>query len=318
MNRMGSYDPSKQGGASRAERRADVRRTRAMSHLERVRGEIPRQSHHPWRRAATAVAAAVVGTFVGASTDGGTFLRRDPRIESISVQGARHLDAAMSAALRGTPLAAAIVAASGVPRNAALGVVEPAAISARLREHDWIAAARTLRLPTGTLVVSVTERIPAGRVVGPASDSVRLVDASGTAFAEAVSEDHATLPLVRTPEPVASQEPNATIARALEIADALRRFGLPSTREIGISREGDPIGFTVRLSSVTPRVILGWEDLDPKLRELSRLLAAELPEFADATELDLRFAGQGILRIDPLPEEAAQAAAARGFAPPST
>ena len=51
---------------------------------------------------------------------------------------------------------------------------------------------------------------------------------------------------------------------------------------------------------------------------VNRLLAAELPEFADATELDLRFAGQGILRNEPLPEGAEQAAAARGYAPPST
>jgi hypothetical protein len=62
---------------------------------------------------------------------------------------------------------------------------------------------------------------------------------------------------------------------------------------------------------------LGREDLDSKLRDLASLLAADVPGIGDATELDLRFADQAVLRNDPPPEEAAQAAAARGLATPS-
>jgi cell division septal protein FtsQ len=278
-----------------------------MSHLDRVRGEVPQRRRRPGIYVAVAVMAVAIGAFVGTSLDDGSdWLRSDSRVESIAVRGARHLDAAE------------IAQASGVPRNAALDAVEPEAVAGRLAEHDWIVDARTLRLPTGTLVVSVTERSPAGRVVGPASDEIHLVDASGTPFAMASEGDEDALPLVRLPGAVAAQESNADVARALEIPDALRRFGLPASREIAISAQGDPTGFTLRLSGVAPRVILGWEDLDPKLRELARLIAAELQEFAESTELDLRFAGQGILRNEPLPEGAEQAAAARGHAPPST
>jgi hypothetical protein len=188
----------------------------------------------------------------------------------------------------------------------------------RLAEHDWIAAARTLRLPTGTLVVSVAERRPAGRVMDAASDRIHLVDATGTPFALADGGQGEGLPLVRLAGAIVPREANATVARALRLAESLSRFGLPDPREIRISAEGDPAGFTLALSGVMPRVILGWEDLEPKLRELARVLAAELPEFASASELDLRFAGQGILRNDPLPEGAEQAAVARGYAPPST
>ena len=154
--------------------------------------------------------------------------------------------------------------------------------------------------------------------MGPSSDPVHLVDASGTAFAVAEKGEDDELPLVRLPVVVETHASNDAVARALTLADALRRFGLPESREIAVSLGDDPEGFTLQLSGVAPRVILGWEDLDAKLRELARLLAAELPEFAEATELDLRFAGQGILRNEPLPEEAEQAAVARGYAPPST
>jgi cell division septal protein FtsQ len=300
-------DPNKSGGPNRAERRANARRTRALSHLERIRGEIPQRRHRPAGYVATAVIAAAIGTFVGTTlAEGNDWLRREPRVESIAVRGARHL------------AADEIAQASGVPRNAALAGVEPEDVATRLVEHAWIAAARTLRLPTGTLVVSVTERSPAGRVVGPASDRIHLVDASGTPFAEAGTAEHSELPLVRLSDELAAPESNAAIARALELAKTLPRFGLPESREILISPVDDPAGFTLLLFGVIPRVVLGREDFDPKLRELARLLAAELPEFADASELDLRFAGQGILRNDPLPEGAEQAAVGRGFAPPST
>jgi len=125
-------------------------------------------------------------------------------------------------------------------------------------------------------------------------------------------------PLVRLAGEIVPREANLAVARALGLAEDLGRFGLPESSEIHVSAEGDPAGFTLALSGVNPRVILGWDDLEPKLRELARVLAAELPEFASATELDLRFAGQGILRNDPLPEGAEQAAAGRGYAPPST
>lgn len=307
MSKSRSNDRRASGGATRVERRANERRSRALSHLERVRGKIPEQRSERKLYGATAAAAVLIGAFFGSSlVDGAGRLLPDSQITSISVRGARHL------------AAGEIAEASGVPRNAAIASIDPEAVASRLAEHEWIAAARTLRLPNGTLLVSVAERTPAGRVMDPASARVHLVDADGTAFAVASEDDGESLPLVRVSTAVALHETNAAIARALELADTLRRFGLPESREITISPADDPAGFTLQLSGVIPRVILGWEDLEPKLRELAQLLAAELPEFADATELDLRFAGQGILRNDPLPEGAEQAAVSRGFAHPST
>ena len=80
----------------------------------------------------------------------------------------------------------------------------------------------------------------------------------------------------------------------------------------------DRTGFSLRFAGSPLRVVLGREDLDSKLRELARLLAADMPEVDDATELDLRFAGQAVLRNEPPRIGAAKAAAARGRAAPST
>jgi len=307
VNRSRSTDRRTSTGATRAERRASERRNRALSHLERVRGEIPQQRGGRKIYVPSAAIAVLIGAFFGASLveDDGRFAP-DSQIDSISVRGATHLDAAE------------IAEASGVPRNAALAAVDSEAVALRLTEHQWIARARTLRLPTGTLLVSVSERTPAGRVIDPSSALVHLVDTEGTPFAIATETEGEALPLVRVPNALEKEGANADVARALALADSMRRFGLPESREITISPADDPTGFTLQLAGVIPRVILGWEDLEPKLRELAKLLAAELPEFTDASELDLRFAGQGILRNDPLPEGAEQAAVSRGFAPPST
>ena len=56
------------------------------------------------------------------------------------------------------------------------------------------------------------------------------------------------------------------------------------------------------------------EDAAALQAALARLLAEELPEVAEAANLDLRFADQVVLRKGPAPKGVAQAAAARGRA----
>jgi len=296
-------------GPTRAERRADARRTRAMSHLERVRGQAPRHTRHTphaLRNAAVALAAVGIGWFVGSTwkQELQTF-QRPPRLQSIAVQGARQLDPAD------------IAAAAGIPRGADPAEIRSDVVVANLSAHQWIEAAHTLQLPTGALVVGVVERRPAVRVTGPTGNIVHFADATGTPFAVAEAAETDALPLVRLPRPVEPQIPDATVSRALQLSEALVRSGLPAAVEIGVSADSDPTGYTLRLLGFAPRVILGWEAPEAKLPELARILASEMPEIAGAGELDLRFAGQAVLRNDPLPEGAEQAAEARGFAPPS-
>ena len=229
----------------------------------------------------------------------------DAQLDSISVRGASHL------------AVAEVAAATGVSRSAALSSLELASVEKRLEDHAWIAEARALRLPTGTLLVDVKETVPVAVVAAGSPAQTFLVDASGTPFAAAEERHDEALPRIVTAGAVAPLEPNEDIARAVQLARELHRFGLAQPVLISIAAEDDRRGFTLRLAGLRARIVLGREDLDSKLRELARLLAADVPEIGDATELDLRFADQAVLRNEPPPEGAAQAAVARGRAAPS-
>jgi len=291
---------------TRAERKAEDRRARALSHLQRVRGQLPRVAP----RRAVFAAAVTLSLAAGAASgvllaSGADWFGGDAPLDSISVHGASRLTAAE------------VAVATGVPRNVARSAVETDSVEKRLEEHAWIAEARALPLPTGTLLVDVEETVPVALVAVGAPAQIFVVDASGTPFAAAEAHHEEALPRIVTAGAVAPLEPNVDIAQALQLTRDLLRFGLAQPVLISIAAEGDRRGFTLRLAGLRARIVLGREDLDSKLRELVRLLAAAVPEIGDAAELDLRFADQAVLRKKPPPEEAAQAAAARGGATPS-
>jgi cell division septal protein FtsQ len=278
-----------------------------MSHLQKVRGQLPSQS--PPR--STFVAAAALAIAAGAAAgvflvNGAGWLGREVQLDAISVRGASHL------------AAADVAAATGVARSVPLSAVEPAAVEKRLEEHVWIAGASALPLPTGTLLVEVTERIPVARVSAGTPAQTWVMDAGGTPFAPADTHRGEELPHIVSAAPVAKLAPNEALARAARLARDLPRFGLAAPVEISVAAEDDPTGFALTIRGLSTRIVLGRENLDVKLRELARLLATDVPELSDATEIDLRFADQAVLRNEPLPEGAAKATAARGHAPPSS
>jgi cell division septal protein FtsQ len=291
---------------TRAEQRASDRRARALSHLQRVRHQTP--AGHRWRRSVKGArpAAFALGALLGASLAGGaSWLAGDAPIVAITVRGAHHLSAAD------------VAVASGVPHGAAIAAVETGAVIERLEQHAWITEARALRLPTGLLLVGITEMRPAGRLFSAASEQSYLVDASGTPFAVAAEADGQLLPRVRIAAPIEPLKAHPGVAQALDLVDELMRLEMPRPVEVEVAADDDPAGLAVTLSGVDPRIVLGREDFERKLRNLARLLAGGPEGLAGATELDLRFARQAVLRNEPLPEEAAQAAAVRGDALPS-
>jgi len=291
---------------TRAEQRAEVRRARALSHLQRVRGQLPSNAPRHSFFVAVAALSLAAGAACGVSLASGVgWFGRGAQLDAISIRGASHL------------AAADIADATGIPRSVALSAVEPASVEKQLQEHAWIADARALRLPTGELLVDVTEVVPVASVSTGTLEQTYWVDASGTPFSVAETTDGEALLRIVTAGAFAPFAPNEDIAQAVRLAHGLLRFGLTRPVEISIAAEEDPTGFSLRLTGLSPRIILGREDLDAKLRELARLLAAEVPEIAEVTEIDLRFADQAVLRNEPLPEGAAAAAAARGRATPS-
>ena len=292
------------GSDMRFERAARERRERAHAHLERVRSE---------RREDPAIGGLLFparGVAVAVSVAAGVLLAGAPwaeRLDSIHVLGAERLSAAQ------------VAEATGVERGAPLGSVDPRAVAARLAREPWISEARVLRLPTGRLLLDVTERVPVA-VLDLGEGTSAFVDASGTPFASRVPDapaDAGALPRIVSATPVVQGEPSEPLAEAVRLAERLPALGLESPTEVSIAAADDPVGFALRLPSLPPRVVLGREDLDARLSQLAMLLESESDELAGTTELDLRFAGQAVLRSGQRPKGAAQAAAARGRARPS-
>ncbi|MBW2401692.1 MAG: FtsQ-type POTRA domain-containing protein [Deltaproteobacteria bacterium] len=221
---------------TRAETRAETRRSRAISHLQRVRGQAPPKRAPRALFAAAAALALAAGATSGVSlARGSEWLAPDAPLVDVSVVGALHLGALDVAT------AAAIDPRAG---HAEISLEE---IEHRLEAHAWIAHARALRLPGGRLLLNVEERVPAALVGAGGSDQRFLADASGTPFAEAPAEPDSSLLRIVTPGTPPLLEPHAEIARAIRLARDLPSFGLSPATEIALAN--DPTGLTLRLES---------------------------------------------------------------------
>lgn len=293
---------------TRVERSAQERRDRAQEHLQRVRnrGEVHAVALAlpSWRAALVVLVAAlgvgaVAGTPLLSATSSWLRAGEPPRV---FVRGAVH------------------VAPSEVVRASELldgADASPESVAARVRTHPWIESARVATLASGTLLIEVSERVPEAVVSLPGEEQLWFVDASGTAFAPAPPTG-VDLPTLRPTETLAPGSPHASLGRAISLAARISRSGLSQLSEITISSPSDPEGFAIRLKDLPPLIVLGWDDFEPGIERLVRLLAADVAEVATAESLDLRFADQVVLRGALHREGAEQAAVGRGRAGPST
>ncbi len=290
---------------SQRERDYSRRQQRAHRHLDRMRNQ-PRP--HPPLYAvvpAAVVASLTIGALFGSplvATARSWIAGETVRLEAISVRGAEHLSLAE------------IAESTGLPPGAEWASVDPRKIEASLIEHPWIANASAVRLPTGRLLVHVTEHIPRALVAlgKPAQDFA--VNVQGAPFAPAGNRVPSGLPRLIPSGAVERDIADERLARAIELAYRLPEFDLPLPSELFISDEADPTGFAFRLPGLKPRIVLGHSHFDARLTSLARLLETGLEEVEDAETLDLRFADQAVLRGASLPKGAEQAATARGHA----
>lgn len=292
MRRAGARD------VVRRERLARARRQRARAHWQRQRAarSVPR----PGRGSAVAVVAAALAAGV-ALGDGlvarWTGLAERP-LERIAVRGASHL----------TPLAVARAAA--VAPGSALGELEPEAVARALAGHEWIASARALRLPGGTLVLDVVEREPAARVaIGGESWAV---DRDGRPFARLRAEAEPGLTEIVAGGELRPGEPDRRLAEAVRLARRLPELGLAPPRQVEVAPEGDARGYALRLAAPDTSVVLGREDPAERLDGFARLFALRPGDVAAAAEIDVRFAGQSVLRGAPARDGSAETAPGRG------
>lgn len=209
-----------------------------------------------------------------------------------------------------------VAAAAALAPNGRLDHIETGAVARRIEAHPWIARARVAALSPGALVVSVEEREPAATVAGD-GDATWWVDGEGVAFAlvEDAAEG-AAFPRIDGLAEIAPGRADARLAQGVRIAGATRERGLRGLREVRLGGDDPHALPSLRLARPRARVLLGGDDLDAKLKRLARLLAADLPEVAAASAIDLRFGERTVLRSDASWMGDAEAEA-RGSAPPS-
>jgi len=299
----------------RPRRREDLRPTWEERHaaLESVRERLRRQGASERRRARVRRLAPVVAlaAFAAGVLAAAPLLRAaiaaHPElfaVRQLAVVGAARLDAGE------------VARAAGLAADEAVATEE---LTARLARHPWIGGVRAARVSPDTLVVRIVERVPAAiwvRAAAPSgsappsgaagADEAFLVDAAGTAFAAAGDAD---LPRLRLSAPDAAPcradggcAPDPRLAAGVELARAVERAGFarPEIDLDGPAPE-DPAGHgrhalpVLRLAGVAPRVLLGDGDLETQLERLARVLA-DVPASRAAAEIDLRFAGQVVLR----------------------
>ena len=190
-NRRGSVERSQFETSQRAisQRENDYarRQQRARRHLERIRRE-------PQSRPSLSVvvpAAIAVSLTIGAlfgsplvakarSWIGGEAVR----LEAISIRGAEHLSLTE------------IAESTGLPPGAEWRSIDPRKVEASLIEHPWIADASVVRLPTGRLLIHVTEQIPRALVALAKPTQDFAVNLQGMPFAPVDNRVPTGLPLL--------------------------------------------------------------------------------------------------------------------------
>lgn len=223
-------------------------------------------------------------------------------VQSVAVMGNHRLSAAE------------VARASGVAPDSLASKVDPARVAANLERHPWIRSAEATLLPDGKLLVRVEERQPIALVRGfehaddthysesaknTGSEAVwRLVDPSGTPFARTRAEDWSRLPRFRSQRALATGVIDPTLVEALSIVQLMQDRGLSrdARREIELPAQNAGRGWVLHSQTLPHTVILGEDDLEPRLERLALLLASDLSSARGAEEIDLRFADRVVLR----------------------
>ncbi|MAG32976.1 MAG: hypothetical protein CL908_19030 [Deltaproteobacteria bacterium] len=293
--------PPTREAATRARRARDHlehKREHERQRLERERNRTHRAEHRARMQrvlAPTLFGLAVVFGIASATSFSERLLLGRTPLERVAVQGALALSPE------------SIAREAGVLAGGALGRIDPDRVSRAVAAEPWIESARTLRLPTGTLVISVVERRAIARFRQDDSSDTLLVDDRGQRFAGAI-EPGGPLPLVQGPE-VGGK---ALSEQAREILGALRRhalFGadpsaltliLPGEQPAPHSTPPDPnSGFVLQIGEEGPRALLGRRLLSQRVARLAALLDEEAATVEGTHWIDLRYADRAVLRTEP-------------------
>jgi hypothetical protein len=126
----------------------------------------------------------------------------------------------------------------------------------------------------------------------------RLIDRTGTPFARTRAEEWSRLPRLRSERVLETGEIDPALIEAFEITRHLsgRPGWRPTSREIELPTEDAGRGWVLHSRTLPRTVILGEDELAPRLQRLALLLDSNLPSARGAEEIDLRFADLAVLR----------------------
>jgi cell division protein FtsQ len=239
---------------------------------------------HIARRAALIVGLVAVVAVLGF----GWHMGQAVQITTVQVSGAVHADIDR------------ILELAAVPDSTRLFELDPRLVADRVAREPWVRSARVTRWLSGTLAISIQERVPAALAINPAGQAVAYLDAEGHVMPLTTSalQTGFDVPLLtgRLPRLVEAQRVEDGGLRRLLAA-------LPGTDTFtdalisGIERRPD--GEFVLITAPTPEGIalpvrLGRDGFEQKLRRLEafweQVILAE-PGSA-IRRIDLRFDGQ--------------------------
>ncbi len=191
---------------------------------------------------------------------------------------------------------AAVLDWAGVQPGMSIWDVDPAATARRLEQHPIVARATVRREPPRRVIVGVEERRPVAIVL---LAEPTYVDRRGVAFVALRPDEPLDLPFITGIE-AALIEGDApyvrhAIRRALGVMRTMQAAGLPfRVSEVHIDRQE---GITV--FPVEPRIALafGWRGLTEKVERLQKVLGAFGGREAQVRAIDLRVAGEAVIRL---------------------
>ena len=211
------------------------------------------------------------------------------RCERIEIHGLHHADST------------ALLDLAQVDTGMVLFDIDPAIVADRVRRHPWVRTARAMRLPTGTLMISVRERAPVVLVLDERGRPGHYLDRAGFAMPSTPGAVY-DVPLLRglseRAHPVRPLQDERVRALLVALADAdAQTDALVSELEMQPSGEvvlhTTPVGARGSIA-----VWLGRDDFAEKLARLRAFWhQAVLPQPDQTFALiDLRFNSQIVTR----------------------
>ncbi len=253
----------------------------------------PRPPRAPRRRRVVFILSLVaLALLVPGAIFGGRALRRacetSPRfaIRDILVDGTRRLDPAT------------LATEAGVLSGENLFRLTPSLAEARLSTNPWIATVDIRRRFPSRVEIHVTEREPVALV---SAGNWCGVDASGAVLPLDAIDERFDLPIL-TGCGAASALDAERLRRGgafLELVGRERAYLLRDISEIDLSDRADLVAYTMHSGTA---VRFGVEGFDEKLARLVPVLEDLSGVERMPVTIDLRFAGQAVVRFQELPE----------------